>query len=166
MFGLFRQSWNSWRRDRGVAFFAIVALAIGIGCSTAIFTVVHAVLLKPLPYSQGERWVALFSGTTTDPNSLNHIGGLTLADLDGYQQHTRSFDLFGWFTIGGDFNLTSPGSPRHIEGIEVSPSLIAGTGVPPLAGRTFTSADQPDVALISQRLFELLGPGVMITKSG
>jgi predicted permease len=138
----------------------VVALATGIGCATAIFTVVDAVLLKPLPYSQGDRWVALFGGDATHLD-LHHTSGLTIADLLAYQQQTRSFDVFGWFSIGGDFNLTSPGRPRHIEGIEVSPSLVANTGANPIAGRFFSSSDGPDVALISQRLFQQLGPGII-----
>ncbi|HEX7360919.1 MAG TPA: hypothetical protein VF283_10545 [Bryobacteraceae bacterium] len=64
MLTLISQSWRSWKRDKGLAVLAIIALATGIGCATAIFTVVDAVLLKPLPYSQGDRWVALFAGST------------------------------------------------------------------------------------------------------
>lgn len=161
MFTLIRQSWISWKRDKGLAFLAVLALATGIGCATAIFTVVSAVLLKPLPYSQGERWVALFGGSTADPSDLNHISGLTIEDLLAYQQQTRSFAVFGWFPVGGDFNLTSPGQPQHIEGIEVSPSLIANTGANPIAGRFFTSSDGQDVALISDRLFQQLGSGII-----
>jgi len=160
MFAVIRQSWNSWRRDKWLAVLAVVALATGIGCAVAIFTVVNTVLLKPLPYSQGDRWVALFEGSTADPD-LNHIGGLTIADLLAYQELTRSFDVFGWFSIGGDFNLTSAGEPRHIEGVEVSPSLIANLGANPVAGRLFTSSDGPDVALISHRLFQQIGSGIV-----
>ncbi|HEX4809579.1 MAG TPA: ABC transporter permease, partial [Bryobacteraceae bacterium] len=160
MFTLIRQSWNSWKRDKGLAFVAVVALATGIGCATAIFTVVNAVFLKPLPYSQADRWVALFAGSTADPD-LNHISSLTLGDLFAYQQLTRSFDVFGWFSIFGDFNLTSPGQPQHIEGIEVSPSLISNTGANPIAGRFFTPSDGSDVALISYRLFQRLGSGII-----
>ncbi len=161
MLTLIAQSWRSWQRDKGLAVAAILALAIGIGCATAIFTVVEAVLLKPLPYSQGNRWVALFAGSTADPSDLNHISGLTIADLLAYQQQTRSFDVFGWLSIGGDFNLTYPGQARHIEGIEVSPSLIANTGANPIAGRFFALSDGPGVALISHRLFQQLGSGII-----
>lgn len=160
MLTLISYSWRSWKRDRGLAVLAVIALATGIGCATAIFTVVDAVLLKPLPYSQGDRWVALFGGNTRDPD-LNHISALTLADLFAYRQGTSSFDVFGLFSIGGDFNLTSPGRPRHIEGIEVSPSLIAHTGANPVAGRFFSASDGPNVALISYRLFRQLGPGIL-----
>lgn len=161
MLGLLRQSWTSWRRDSGLAFLAVLALAIGIGCTTTIFTVVDAVLLKPLPYTQGERWVALFAGSTADPADLSHIGSLTLADLYEYQRLTHSFEVFGWFTIGGDFNLTAPGQPRHIEGVRVVPALLASTGANPIAGRFFTASDGQDVAVISYRLLQQLGRGIV-----
>ncbi len=128
--------------------------------AAAIFTVVNAVLLKPLPYTHGERWIALFAGSTHDPD-FNHISGLSFADLLAYQERMRDFDVFGWFPVGGDFNLSSPGQPRHIEGVEVSPSLIANTGANPVAGRFFTASDGPNVALISHRLFTQLGRGIL-----
>ena len=158
MLTLLWRSWRSWSREKGLALLAVFALAIGIGSATAIFTVVNAVLLKPLPYSNGDRWVALFGGSTLDSNGMS---GLSFADLLAYQERMRSFDVFGWSTIGGDFNLTSPGEPRHIEGIEVSPALIANTGATPVAGRFFTEADGPNAAMISHRLFESLGAGII-----
>jgi predicted permease len=158
MLSLLWRSWKSWKREKGLALLAILALAIGIGSATAIFTVVNAVLLKPLPYTHGERWVALFAGDTHDPG---HFAGLSFADLLAYQERMRVFDVFGWYPVWGDFNLTSPGQPRHIAGLEVSPSLIASTGTPPTAGRFFTASDGPNVALISHRLFTQLGQGII-----
>jgi len=61
------QAWRSWRGAKGVALLAAAALAIGIGSTTAIYTVVNAVLLKPLPYRDGDRFVAVFSAETNDP---------------------------------------------------------------------------------------------------
>ncbi len=158
MLTLLSRSWKSWKREKGLALLAIVALAIGIGSATAIFTVVDAVLLKPLPYTHGERWVSLFAGDTHDPN---HYAGLSFADLLAYQERMRDFDVFGWYPVFGDFNLTSPGQPRHIAGIEVSPSLIANTGAHPVAGRFFTASNGPNVVLISHRLLTQLGRGII-----
>ncbi|MBV8865769.1 MAG: ABC transporter permease, partial [Acidobacteriaceae bacterium] len=158
MLTLTRRSWKSWRREKGLALLAIVALAIGIGSVTAIFTVVNAVLLKPLPYTHGERWVALFAGSTLDPV---HFGGLSFADLLAYEERMHDFDVFGWYPVNGDFNLTAPGQPRHINGVEVSPSLISNTGAHPVAGRFFTASDEANVAVISNRLFKQLGPGIL-----
>ncbi|MGC2661347.1 MAG: ADOP family duplicated permease [Bryobacteraceae bacterium] len=152
------RSLKSWNRQKGLALLAAAALAIGIGSTVAIFTVVDGVLLKPLPYAQGKRWVALLGGSTLDPN---HYSGLSPVECEAYRQEMRSFAVFGCYAVGGDFNITSPGEPRHIQGIEIAPSLIANTGALPIAGRFFTASDGPNVALISDRLFERLGAGII-----
>jgi ABC-type lipoprotein release transport system permease subunit len=56
-------AWHSWKGAKAVALFAIVALAFGIGSTTAIYTVVHGVMLAPLPYANGDRFVALVTVT-------------------------------------------------------------------------------------------------------
>jgi predicted permease len=157
MLTLIGRSWRSWKREKGLALLAVIALAIGIGSATAIFTVVDTVLLKPLPYSQPDRWVELREGDTRP----NHFGGLTFADLLAYQERLRSYEVFGWFPVGGDYNLTSPGEPRHIDGIDVSPSLFSHTGLAPTAGRFFMDSDGSNVAVISHRLFESLGHSII-----
>ncbi len=149
-------SWRSWKNAKSVGALAIVALAVGIGCATAIFTVVDAVFFKPLPYAQGDRWIALF-GASTVGSERDKYSALSYADLIDYQQRTRSFDVFGWYTIGGDFNVTSPGQPQHIEGIEVTPSLIDNVGIAPIRGRLFHPSDGPNVALLSSGLWNRLG---------
>ncbi len=166
MLSLLERSLKSWNRERGVALMAVVALAIGIGSATAIFTVVDAVLLRPLPYSDSERWVSLLGGDTHDPK---HFSGLSWVECEAYQR-MRSFQEFGWFPVGGDFNVTTPGvnlnTPgltRHINGLEVSPSLIASTGAAPAAGRFFSSSDGTGVAVVSFRLLKQLGPAVVGT---
>src|SRR5277367_5719534 len=154
MFSLLIRSWRSWARAKSIAGLAILALAIGIGGATAVFTVVNSVMLNPLPYRDSSRWVALFGGSTLEPTRYS---ALTLRDLKDYQQRTHSFDVFGWYKISGDFNLNSSGVAQHIEGAEVTPSLLEGVGVHPLAGRLFRDSDGPQVALISSRLWRQLG---------
>jgi putative ABC transport system permease protein len=61
------RAWRSWNRARGVALLAIVALTVGIGSATAIFTVINGVMLKPLPYPQGERFVTLYGARLNEP---------------------------------------------------------------------------------------------------
>jgi putative ABC transport system permease protein len=148
------RSWRSWARAKSIAGLAILALAIGIGCATAVFTVVNSVMLNPLPYRDSSRWVALFGGSTLEPTRYS---ALNLTELKDYQQRTHSFDVFGWYKISGDFNLNSSGVAEHIAGAEVTPSLLEGVGVHPLAGRLFRDSDGPRVALISSRLWRQLG---------
>ena len=129
---------------------AALALAVGIGSTTAIYTVVNSVMLKPLPYPQGERWVALYGGTFSQPKLWS---GSNVPDLTEYQQRTHSFDVFGWFRPE-QFNLTSPGQPQHINGAAVTPSLAQHTGVNPMMGQWF---HDDAGAVISYALWKRLG---------
>src|SRR5215831_14087133 len=112
------QAWRSWRSDKGVALLAAAALAVGIGSATAIYTVVNAVMLKPLPYRDGDRFVALFGAAFNDPE---HYASLSYRDAQAYQERTQSFDAFGWFREAGK-NLTFAGEPHHVEGVAVTTS--------------------------------------------
>ena len=156
MLAMFAHAWRSWKNAKAVAILAIIALAIGIGCATAIFTVVNAVMLKPLPYSYPDRWVALFGGTTI-PSEADQISGLSYADLQDYQQRTTSFDAFGWYEIGGDYNLSTPGLTEHVKAEAITPSLLDGVGINPILGHLFSDSDGEHVAVISSRLWKELG---------
>jgi len=144
------QPWRSWRNDKAVAFLAVAAFATGIGAATAIYTVVNAVMLKPLPYRDGDRFVAIFSAAVNDPQ---HYGSLTLKDAQTYQARARVFDAFGWFRFAGK-NLTFAGEPHHVEGVAVTPSLVRKLGVDPILGRWFQ--DETGV-VISAPLWRQLG---------
>ncbi|MPY90547.1 MAG: FtsX-like permease family protein [Luteitalea sp.] len=144
------QAWQSWKGAKGVAVLATIALAIGIGSTTAIYTVVNSVMLKPLPYEYGERYGALFSATVGEPDSF---GSLIFQDVLEYQQATRSFDVFGWFKPQS-FNVTSPGPPQYVEGALVAPSLAHNLGVQPILGQWFRDETG---AVISRALWMRLG---------
>src|SRR5262245_32735768 len=133
MFPLVRQAWRSWRGARGVALLATAALAAGIGAATAIYTVVDAVMLKPLPYRDGDRFVALFSAETNDPV---HYGSLQAADARVYQERVAAFDAFGWFRESSK-NLTFAGEPHHVEGVAVTAPLVGQLGAAPALGQWF-----------------------------
>ncbi|HEY1306312.1 MAG TPA: ADOP family duplicated permease [Vicinamibacterales bacterium] len=133
MFPLVRQAWRSWRGATGVAFLAAAALAAGIGAATAIYTVVDAVMLKPLPYRDGDRFVALFSAETNDPE---HYGSLRSPDARVYQERATSFDAFGWFRESSK-NLTFAGEPHHVKGVAVTTNLVQQLGVDPMLGQWF-----------------------------
>ena len=144
------QAWRSWKNAKTVAVAAVLALAVGIGSATAIYTVVNAVMLKPVPYPHQERWDALYSATFSEPNL---VGANNVSDLLEYQQRTHSFDVFGWLRPV-DFNLTSPGQPQHINGAAVTPSLAQHIGVNPIVGQWFRDDAG---AVISYALWKRLG---------
>ena len=111
MFAVFVQAWKSWKSAKGVALLAALALAAGIGSATAIYTVIDAVLLKPVPWQQGERFVTLFSSRLNNSRKFQWSSTSWL-DLLDYQQRTRSLDAFGVF-LPREFSLTSPGQPQQ-----------------------------------------------------
>jgi putative ABC transport system permease protein len=144
------QAWRSWRNDKALAFLAAAAFAVGIGAATSIYTVVNAVMLKPLPYGDGERFVAIFSAAVDDPE---HYGSLSFRDAQSYQERTRVFDSFGWFRYAGQ-TLTFAGEPHHVEGVAVTPPLTRQLGVDPILGQWF----QDDTGVvISASLWRRLG---------
>src|ERR1039457_1603883 len=161
------QAWQSWKSAKATALLVVVAFTVGIGSATAIYAVLHSLLLKPLPYAHGERFVSLLGGSLADPFS---VSSLNLNDVREYQQGMRSFDAFGRMRYI-HFNLTAPGEPRFLNGIGVTPALANSLGVTPKLGRWFRDFADGPVAVISNGLWLRLGSdaamvGKTITLSG
>jgi predicted permease len=161
------QAWQSWKSAKATAFLVVVAFTAGIGSATAIYAVIHSLLLKPLPYAHGERFVSLLGASFDDPDPMF---GLNLEDVREYQQRMRSFDLFGWMTFP-NYNLTAPGQPQYLNGVGVTPGLANGLGVNPRMGQWFRDLSGGPVAVISDGLWLRLGAdpaivGKTITLSG
>ena len=97
-------------RSPGFAAVAIVTLALGIGANTAIFSVLEGVMLSPLPYSQPDRLVlvALYN------RSLKYATDLSYPDFLDWRRDSRSLEQIAAFKPQG-FDLSSPGSPEHVE---------------------------------------------------
>jgi putative ABC transport system permease protein len=123
------------------AFTAVVVLtmALGIGANAAIFSVLDAVLLRPLPYTQPDRLLKVWTRFTGIglPNDQNWVSAPEFRDLE---QLNRSFtDLAA--IEGGSFNLGVKGSPQRVVGASVSTGLFNMLGVQPLLGRTFLAEE-------------------------
>ena len=159
MFAFVTHGCRAWKSAKAVALLAATALAVGIGSATAIYTVIDAVLMKPVPWQHGERFVALFSARLNNTSKWQ-VYGTSWLDLLDYQQRTRSFDAFGVLQHRA-FNLTSPGEPQHLRGVEVTPSLASSLGVAPVVGRWFGEAASErgnvNLAVISSALWNRLG---------
>jgi len=134
---------------------ALLALAVGIGASTAVFSVVNAVLLRPLPYVEPERIVWIQDGLAQSSRSSRW--GACVADFLLWESRSRSFDpLAAW--SANTFNITGNGEPERVTGFGVTARFFDALRVRPLYGRTFApDEDQPGrtpAALISERLWE------------
>ncbi len=122
-------------KSPGFAVVAILTLALGIGANTAIFSVVNAVLLDPLPYPDADRLMVLFH---SKPNFSK--GSISYPNFLDWQRENRCFDAMVAYR-NGDAKLTGAGEPENLNGRMVSAGFFETLGVKPLLGRTF-SADE------------------------
>ncbi len=113
---------------------AVLTLALGLGANTAIFSAVHAVLLKPLPFPEGERLVSVRTMVKRDAWERR---AFSLPDFRDYRAETASFAAFASFTDDGGFNLTGDGEAARVAGQVVSHDYFAVLGAKPALGRTF-----------------------------
>lgn len=156
-------------------FFTLITLilAFGIAASVSIFSLVDAVLLRPLPYRDPGRIVALTSYAVAQP--FNSNGSLSYHDYQQYRANAHSFSdvavtyRTGWSRV----TLTGGAEPVSIQGAFVSPNLFSLFGRTPLLGRTFSETENQRaerVVVISQGLWRSASPlhrkpSVRISKS-
>jgi len=127
----FRYSLRLFRKSPGFTLIAGLALALGIGANTAIFSVVNGVLLRPLPYPEPNRLMAVYEST----QEFSH-GSLAYPNFMDWRRENHSFTDIAAFR-GDDFILTGSGQPEHLNGEWVSASLFPILGVNPMLGRSF-----------------------------
>ncbi|MGZ3428359.1 MAG: ABC transporter permease, partial [Polyangia bacterium] len=143
------------RRTPGVAAAAVIALALGIGANTAIFSVVDGVLLRPLPYHDSRQLMVLNGNFPVQ--SLFNIP-LSVPEFHDVQAQSRTFASVGAFTQG-DSNLSGgTGVPERVCAGAASASFFPMLGVEPAIGRGFTRDEEPKgsnhVALIADGLWQ------------
>jgi putative ABC transport system permease protein len=152
---------------------AVVTLALGIGGSTAIFTVVDAALLRGLPYKQPDRLVHLWEKTPQDAFSKREF---SYPDYQDYQKN-NVFEGLGAYT-GGRVLLSGNGETESVGGPRVSANFFSVLGVEPILGRTFQAGEDqqggPKVAILSYGLWQrrfggdtgVIGRGLTINGEG
>ncbi|MGH9745226.1 MAG: ADOP family duplicated permease [Candidatus Acidiferrales bacterium] len=141
------------RKNPGFAAIAILTLALGIGANTAIFSVVYAVLLKPLPFTNPQQLVAVFAAKPQEGVPKN---GTSFPNFEEWRaQNTVFSELAG--NQGHDLNVTGRGEPFVASTGVVTTEIFPLLGVPPFAGRTFVSADgkpgAAPVVILSENLW-------------
>jgi len=141
-------------KNPGFAAVAVLTLALGIGANTAIFSVVNAVLLRPLPYREPQRLVRVYSEFPTMNLRKFWISPPEFFDI---QKETQSWESIGGWSIGGA-NVATSSEPIRVTAAFVTRGLIDALGVQPVLGRSFTPEEDrsggPQVALISDGLWQ------------
>jgi predicted permease len=139
----FQYALRTMRKQPGFTALAILTLGLGIGASTVMFTVVNGVLLKPLPYPEPERLVAV-NGHSEDWNTEAYgEQNVSYFDFLDFQKQSRSLELAG--LSYNPTTVTNPGVPEFVERREISSNLFSTLGIPLLEGRSFLpEEDQPE----------------------
>jgi putative ABC transport system permease protein len=147
-----RNTFRSWRRTPVLTVSALLTLALGVGFNAAVFSVVHAVLFRPLPYPASERLVELFE---VEPAR----GALRASVLNyvSWAERTKTLEAVAAFN-GVSFNVQDESQAERVNGAVVTASLFRVLGVSPLAGRALSPDDERPgsrrVALISQSFWQ------------
>jgi putative ABC transport system permease protein len=144
---------NLFRRP-GFTIIAVITLALGIGANTAIFSAINALLLKPLPFPELDRVVAVWDKLPSRGLQRNEV---TVANYLDWQSQTQSFEqlaLYRWWSA----NLTGIDPPERIQGFLVTANFLDTTGMKPIMGRNFLPEEnQPGkgaVAVITHSLWQ------------
>jgi len=142
---------RTFAKSPGFTLVAILALSLGIGANAALFSVINAVFLKPLPYAESHRLVRIFE--TFLPSGF---GSVSTPNFFDWRRQNHVFDHLEAFS-NGSLNLQSNGEPERIPSTVATAGLFDMLGAKPMIGRTFLPGeDQPgksQVVVISERLW-------------
>ena len=160
-------------KNPGFSAIAVLTLALGIGANTAIFSVVNAELLRPLPFRDSERLVSV---ATANSRLHSSNGSASYPDFMDWKSQNQVFEKMATYTDAA-FTLTGQENPAHLEGASVSAEMFDLLGVSPELGRTFQAGeDEPNhhVVVISDHLWKqqfggdpgIVGRVIMIDHTG
>jgi putative ABC transport system permease protein len=149
-----RYAVRSLRKSPGFTAVAVAALALGIGANSAIFSLVEAIFLSPLPYAQPERLVQV---TSSDPAAQIVQAGLSWPRLEVVRERQRVFSDVA-YSIFNAYTVTGMGDPEQVFALMTSENYFPLLGVRPALGRTFTAEEGrrggPDVVLLTHGFWQ------------
>jgi predicted permease len=147
-----RYAVRTLRKSPGFTLVAILTLALGIGANTAMFSVVRGVVLASLPYYQPDRLVMLL-----ESNQRFAQDAISYPNFVDWQRSARSFEQMAAIMLHQGFDLSGPGSPEHLDGVEVTAGFFSTLGVAPSVGREFSPQEDQrggtPAVIISNRLW-------------
>ena len=135
---------------------AVLTLALGIGANTAVFSLVDAVLLRPLPFPHAERLMAV----RLTPAKADQFGAFGNADFIAWRDQQKSFSsVAAWAGGQGEFSFRADGEPQRVRGVAVTADFFETVGIQPELGRSFQpSDDRPEAApvvMVSHEFWKL-----------
>jgi putative ABC transport system permease protein len=149
-----RYAFRSLKNRPGMTAIAVFTLALGIGANTAIFSIIYALLLKPLPFPDLERVVAVWEHLPSRGVERNEVA---LANYLDWRNQNRSFEQLGFYRWWSS-NLTGGDTPERVQGFLVSANFLDIVGVKPIQGRGFApDENQPgkdNVTVITYSLWQ------------
>ena len=134
-----RYAMRTFSQRPGFVAVAVLTLALGIGATTVMFSLVNGVLLKPLPYPEPKKLVAVNGHTDGWNTKVNGEQKLAYLDFLDCQRESHSLDMAALVFNSG--TLSSPGLPQYVNYYEISPELFFVAGVPQALGRAFSPAE-------------------------
>ncbi|HMD95804.1 MAG TPA: ABC transporter permease [Terriglobia bacterium] len=131
-------------KNPGFTAVAILTLALGIGGNVAVFSLLDAVLLRPLPYPQPDRLFRLFPA---------HMEASSYPDFRDWQRQSRTFESMAAYEEL-PINLTGTTEPERLDGSAITPGFFATLGIRPVLGREFSGDEDEHVAMLSYQLWQ------------
>ena len=138
-----RYALRQLRMSPGFTLTAVLMLAFGIGATTAIFSIVEGVLLRPLPFSDAARLVTLGDRLEGVKNDRPGTHGVTAFGIRAYIRDTHAFSSLGGYQQSS-YELSGLGTPEQVNAARLTASMIPVLGVSPLMGRTFTQQEDEE----------------------
>ncbi|HYK34881.1 ABC transporter permease [Alloacidobacterium sp.] len=135
------------RKSPGFAATAILMLAFGIGATTAIFSIVDGVLLRPLPFPESDRLMVLADRIQGADVGGSGEAGVTVPDIRAYTRDTHSFTSLGGYQNAG-YELSGHGDPAQVNAARLTGGVLPALGVSPLLGRYFTQQEDDQSASV------------------
>ena len=134
------------RKSPGFSLTAVLMLAFGIGATTAIFSIVEGVLLRPLPFPEPDRLVVLADRLQAADIGGNGEAGVTVPDIRAYTRDTHSFVSLGGYQFAG-YELSGKGEPAQVNAARMTARSVSGAGRGSAAGaRLHAAGRRPEPA--------------------
>ncbi len=149
-----RLALRSLRLNPSFAFTSLATLTLGIAATTAVFTLLYTLFLRPLPFTNPDRLA--YINTKAPKWNLTHVG-INYPDFDTWQKNVRTFEAMAMIE-DGSFNLADETRSERVDGASITRDFPAALGVKILAGRTFTAEEDrpngPNVVMISRSVWQ------------